>query len=407
MTGKETEDNPLLLPLDQIPSNSELVDDLTVRPNLPVRSAPDHFYWPYDIEVIYDLAIPDGKMLQIARSVDRLLRSSYKSRDPSLVSTKKMMYSQGLTLGVADRRPRGMFVEGLSGTGKTSTILRTLARYPQLYTHKNEDGCFPDFKSEKHQLVWLYVEVPASGKLKDLAKTLIQTTAEALGDPEQANLLIRDRQSGAERFDRWLQMAKSRFLGILVLDEAQNIFRLESIRQRHTNSRRKLRVAEDEMLKTLVQFVNWGQIPLVLAGTPDASELLARRLAFAQRLATGGNIKLNRFTGPEDIGFSEHLVPQLLEYQFAASPLGNTCELRELIYNKTAGIRRMIIQLWHLGHQVAADNEENLDFKHIEIAADTYMDAVQPAVTGLITGDPDALTQYEDAVSKSASRRAV
>lgn len=394
MSGATTDkDNPLLAPLGAIPSDEALLTALMDVPSLSDGFTRMHER-PYVIEAVRALSVPDETVHSIARALDRMIRSSYHAREPARITTTRSLYSSYDAASAGQPQPRGAFIQGISGVGKTVGLQRALSRYPQCHTHET----FPGFVNGLRQLVWLHVDVPATGKLKDLAEHLIDATVQTLGlESECADLLLRGRKSGSALFRSWVQLAKSHFLGILVLDEAQNIFRLSSVRQRKLSNPDHLRVAEDGLLKELLLFINSGQIPVVVAGTPDAEALLRRRISIAQRLTIYGSFRLEPFSGPDDHAFKEHYMPQLLRFQFGETPiLSNTKELRELIFQGSAGIRRLIRMIWESAHAIAAEKQEDLDIPHIKQAIKVSLAHLQPAVRALISGDPSGLRQYED-----------
>lgn len=394
-TGIEVDDNPLLVPLGSIPTDEELISQITHRPDLPSQAVQPHER-PYAIERVRGLSVPDETSVAVARALDRMLRSSYTARHPASAATARTLYSRYDAAPPGEQQPRGLFVQGVSGVGKTNALQCGLRRYTQCHEHAQ----FPNVVGNMRQLVWLHIDVPATGKLTELAVDLITATASALDiDTDYIDRMLRGRRSGPELFRSWTQMAKAHFLGVLVLDECQNIFRLASLTHRKAATKPEhLRVAEDALLKELLLFINTSQIPLVLSGTPDASALLGRRMSIAQRLTSYGYCKIMPFRGPNDVAFKDHYMPALLAFQFDKPFLENSEELRELLYQATAGIRRLIRMIWESAHSVAATQGERLELRHIRTAIEQSKETTQPAVRALLSGDPSRLQEYEDLV---------
>ena len=88
---------------------------------------------------------------------------------------------------------------------------------------------------------------------------------------------------------------------------------------------------------------------------------------------------------------------RLSDYQFVAQPLAITDELAQLIWEKTAGVQRLIIALWIAAHRVAFERKnDDLQITDFLTAANTYLSLVQPAVIALCSNDPKRLSRYED-----------
>jgi hypothetical protein len=381
-----------MLPLGIIPTDEALISGITNLPEFACSSIPMHER-PYAIEAVRSFSVPDEASVALARALDRMLRSACMARHPASPATARLLYSSYDAALPGEQQPRGMFVQGLSGVGKTTALQRSLSRYPQCYEHRE----FPAFVGGLRQLVWLHIDVPATGKLKDLATSLIFATAAALDlDSDYIDRVMAGRRTGTELFRAWSQLAKAHFLGVLVLDEAQNIFRLTALNERKSPKSDHLRVAEDALLKELLLFINSSQVAVVLSGTPDAAALLSRRMSIAQRLTSYGYHELDPFSGPDDIAFKAHFLPALLRFQFAEPRLGNSEELRTLLYQATAGIRRLIRMIWESAHVIAARQEEQLDLPHIKSAINQSGGTIQPAVRALLSGDPVRLREYED-----------
>lgn len=95
---------------------------------------------------------------------------------------------------------------------------------------------------------------------------------------------------------------------------------------------------------------------------------------------------------------------QLSNYQFVAKPIAITDELALLIWEKTAGVQRLIIALWIAAHRVAFERKtDDLQLNDFRAAADTYLSLVQPAVAALCSHDPQRLSRYEDLTPRDNS----
>lgn len=382
--------NPLLSPLKKIPDNSELYRRLRKVPRPPDNSLPGH-EWIYEVARVEEIVVPDPETIGLARSIDMMLRRSLETRVLGSASLNSAIMHKQPPIHVSTAS-RAIFLSGLSGTGKTASCLTALSEYPAVYQHAAAQG----YIGPVQQLVWLHAVVPGSGKLYDLALTLIMQTANLLEDQSLVERLSRGTKDGQVLFMRWAQFAKGRFLGVLFLDECQNLFKLQTLRSRAKNGRTELRLADDECLKTLLTFLSASGIAVIFAGTPDSLAILQTRFSIQQRLCSGGIHELNPYEGPKDKVFRQILLPQYMKFQYDGGQLADMDELAEVIFSRTAGIKRLINFQWRFANRVAVDKKEPLCIGHFIAASDTYMKAVKECVPGIIGKDPAVIRRYED-----------
>lgn len=398
--------NILVEPLGPIPSQEDALQALTFMPDLPPASAmatiPKHVRLHYAASV-RELHIPAMESTRIACSVDLILRQGYRYRDVRLPQTWQMVMGEMASVAGPPRLQHvapamAVLVEGNSGVGKTQLILRWLRRYPQIVVHPS----FPKFANGLKQLVWLSIQVPENGSSGGCARRLMQASDEAMEGSRFVEVLARKRpQAGPIGLAEWLQFARAHFLGVLHLDEVQNLFKLPTLDERRRGKRdaeaRVLSLQDDEMLKWILGLASSG-ISLVISGTPDGVSALQKRLSTAQRVCSGGYHRLSRFEDPRAKGFRRIFLGQLSRYQFVKNPLPLDDALAELILDKTAGIPRMIIALWIGAHRVALERRDSDELRLADFnrAASTYLAPVRKAVEALKSGDPHLMAAYED-----------
>lgn len=408
--------NILIAPLGGIPSSQELMRFLWHMPEKPsgIATIPAHVrvHW---MNKLCELHLPRLEEINLAQSVDLALRHSYQYRDPAQPATWSQLMQEPGYRPALPVPPRVITLEGLSGTGKTTAIARILRRYPQLVRHDS----FPHMASSHWQVPWLSVGVPASGKSSDLARALMDAWHEAVipgnaGLGQRFQTLIYDTKTpGHAKLAEWNKVAKGHFLGLLHLDEIQNLFKLETLAQRRKRqaevSKRKPRkdphlglpVADDEALKSILMLTNSSSFALCVSGTQDGFLALRSRFATGQRLATGGSHTLHRFTA-DDPEFEQPFLPTLLKLQYVAHPLEDSPTLRAILLELTAGIPRMLIALWIHAQRVAlARKEDRFRIGDLHHAAKTLLAPAMPAIYALNSGDPKLIEQFEDLLPNS------
>lgn len=402
-------DNILIDGLGPIISRADRQRQLMTIPTLPKEAiaAPRHVRL-HALARLRDLHIVRREDLRVADSIDVAIRDSYRYRDPRSAGTWGLVSGEPLVVNAPRAPAQAVVVGGHSGTGKTDTVLRILRGYPSQVIHH---ASFPRLEGEHFQIVWQCVDVPANGKSESLADALMQAWDETMSqfacghEPRFWRTQESGRRSGARMLEEWRQVATSHFLGTLVLDEVQNLFKLPALKSRSRSRRSapqepdtlELSIVEDQVLRWLLTLMNTWGIALVLIGTPDGVQALMRRLATAQRAVTGGYHCMRVFDGMADEEYSELFLTALDRFQAVSTPIRMTPQLGELLIELTAGIPRLLVALWLAAHRMAYEHKaDTLTEADIRKAAGTYLAPVMPAVAALRSKDARQTRQYED-----------
>jgi hypothetical protein len=394
--------NRLIAACGPLPDERDLVKRLTCLPPMPrnLAATPNHVKL-HQLGTLSALHIPTQEGIKLATSIDYALRQSYVHRRPEAPETWRYIYGSNAPIRDSFSRPLMVSAFGLSGTGKSRAIERCLSLYDQVVVHEN----FPFMAGPFKQVVWLKVDVPGSGRATDLAEQLMVGLDAALGTMHFENDLRRSRRAGSPMLRAWLQKASSHFLGVLVLDEVQNLFKLPTKRTRQkaaaNRDREPLRIIDDETIKFILTLANTSRIAIVAAGTPDGMSAFSSRFSTAQRMTTGGFHKLLPIDGPFDKYYENYLFPALCRYQWFEETLPASAELRQLLFQKSAGIQRILILLWFYAHRCAFERAgRSLSVGDIDQALQTYLAPIVPAVNSLMSNDPNRISAYEDMMSK-------
>jgi hypothetical protein len=231
----------------------------------------------------------------------------------------------------------------------------------------------------------------------------------AMGTKRFAHWLDKEKiTDGMKALDEWRQVAVSHFLGILHLDEVQNLFKLSSLRQRkdrkHLNEAPELSIVEDQVLRWLLYLTNSGQIPLLVSGTPDGIGALTKRLSTMERITTTGYHAFEPFEDPKAPEFLKTFLGQLSRYQYVRNKIVVDENLASLIIELTGGIQRVIIALWVAAHRVAFERKtDDLRPSDFTEAAKTWLAPLAPAIAALRTKDPEKMARYEDLVRRDTT----
>lgn len=347
------------------------------------------------VESVRSIHIPSRESIAIAQAIDLMLRQGYVGRNPSVPTTWQGIY-QNKVIGPPSLPAQAAYVTGLAGTGKSRAVERSLQRYHQVVLHQS----FPNLKSSLKQLVWLKVDVPPNGSARDLAFALMRATDRAL-DSDLYSSYAASRKSGLDLLNTWWDKVRVHFLGILVLDEASNLFKIETLKQRlkrkTSEGRLHLRVADDETLKFIINLNNTAKLPLVMIGTPDGMEAFCTRLSTVERLTTGGIYEVQRSTNDVGSFYRTYMFPALDKFRLGALLETDRNAIRDRLFELTAGIPRIYVSLWCLSSRVMISRKGHaLEIKDLEYVMQRYMSPLKPAINALLSDDPRKLTQYED-----------
>ncbi|HOB02296.1 MAG TPA: AAA family ATPase [Casimicrobium huifangae] len=384
-------------PIRSRPEVAKVLVELPPRPPKDIASIPHHTRL-HMLMSVRDLHMPSVEEMQLYETMDMMIRQNYHHLHPSSSSTWSQISGEE-----ARYRPRvtaptyGAAVVGVSGSGKTQAIRRCLTTFPQIVQHTS----FFRMVNGLQQVVWLSLDVPAGGKATDLAAALMTAWKKATGSTRFDKTLAGEWRNGPQMLDEWRQVASSHFLGLLHLDEIQNLFKLPTLKIRRRSKPGEpppeLRVIDDQSLKWILTALNEWQIPLLVSGTPDGFGALTKRLSNTERIVTSGYHSFKHFWGDHDAAFRQHFLPRLGHYQFVARPISITGELGDLILERTAGVQRLIIALWIAAHRVAFErSDDDLRLDDFKVAADTYLAPVAQAVAALHSNDPRRLAMFED-----------
>lgn len=391
-------DNLLISACGDIPDNQELVGRLKYIP--PAFTGELDFQnnsilASHYVEKVRSVHVPSKESIEIAQTIDVMLRRGYVDRNPSEPSTWQKIY-HGDSIAPPSLPAKAAYVTGISGTGKSRAVERALQLYQQVFTHDS----FPHMRSQFKQLVWLKVDVPPNGSARDFAFALMRATDRALGTNLHGTYGT-SRSSGFELLNIWWDKASVHFLGLLVLDEASNLFKIETLKERRKQKsgegRLHLRVADDDTLKFIINLNNTFKLPLLMIGTPDSMEVLCTRLSTMERLISEGIHEVRRSTNDEDSFYRRFMFPTLERFRFGSRKSGDTEMIRDRLFELTAGVPRIYVSLWCLATRVMINrNGNSFTVKDLEYVMDRQMAPLKPAIAALLSDDPRKLAMYED-----------
>lgn len=391
--------NPLIDACGPILSNDELVERLFYSPPVPGKAEqalPAHVI-EHELYAIRRLHVPSPAGIALAKTVDILTRQGYVARDPRTATTWERLYNGSSMATGHDGVQLAAAVVGTSGAGKSTALIRALRLKPQVVVHER----FPNLVGPVRQLLWLKIDVPGSGRIRDLVESFAAGGDDALGTDYLRDLQKGRRRSPESLAREWMQRMGCHFPGLLVLDEIQNLFKIERKERRAANgdgqSRLLLRVVDDEALKMLLTLINACKFPVIVCGTPDGIDAFGTRMSTSQRLVTGGFHRMPHASSPCDGYFRDNLLPWLFKYQWLPGQLSLDDKVAKVMHQLSAGLPRLCASLLIHAQRLALDaRSETLSLAHLYAAAAGPMATTQPAVRALLSQDPARMALFED-----------
>lgn len=394
------QDNILIQACGQPLQPLEIGKRLMYLPPTPEQVGPVSLeYLDHYAADIFRMYIPTAEGIRLAQTLHLMMIQGYVHRNPLSPSTWRRIYSGTGQDAAVNPIQMGATVTGVSGAGKSTAIERALSLFPQVVEH----AVMPNLARPSPQLLWLKVEVPASGKIADLVENLAIATDDVLGTNHATELFAGRKMKGAALMHQWRQRVSCNFLGLLVLDEIQNLFKIETKSNRQAAARSRsaerpaLRIVDDEALKALLTLSNLSKVPVVYCGTPDGMEALNTRMSTAQRMLTAGAHVIQHASGPDDSFYSKRLFPSLCRYQWLPRQLPASDELRQLLYRLSAGIPRILLMTWfHANRRAIQRKADCLSLDDFLCVSESVLAPLRPAVEAIQSGDPRLMRMYED-----------
>lgn len=211
----------------------------------------------------------------------------------------------------------GFPVIGVSGSGKTSSIMNVMSDYPQVLEHT----CYQDIPFNEEQLVWLKVDCPGDGTPKGLCTAIIREVDKVLGT-DYSDQIIRKRMSMDFLLLQMSQLVRRVNMGILIIDDVQNLMGV-----RKTVSR--------TLLCFMSSLYSYLSIPVVMVGTPKILLPLQKDFHLARRVFGEGLVRMKLMDEIEPIW--DRFISTLWKYQYTRNAVKLTRELSHKLYEMSAG----------------------------------------------------------------------
>ena len=269
---------------------------------------------------------------------------------------------------------------GLSGMGKSKAyerILKTL--FPQVIHHKE----YKERKMLTTQLVWLKVECPNGKTVGALCRNFYSAVDKVLGSNYYQKF---GEKNGTIDIlaERMVKVAAQINLGLLVIDEIQNV-------SKATNSDKRI-------MSFITELVNTIGVPVVIIGTFKGMFLFKKSLATSRRGIPDTYLENITHFYLDDSWEWNEFIKSLWGLQYTKKYTPLTDELKKEMYYQTLGIPDIATKLFmHVqANAILNGGEERITVTLIRSVAAKSLRLLQHIFEKIRNGEEGALKELDD-----------
>ncbi len=388
----EYNSNPLIQALPPIFSPPEFARRVTRLPQFhsQERELEPHYRF-HCIERLSRYFDPQNRSVELQQQICVLIMEGYLGRNllkPDYARRSRQIY-QAIKAGDGNNLENYVDVPtsassltliGPSGIGKTTNLINILNLYPQVISH-------PDYSV--YQLVWLKVDCPHAGSLKGLCTDIFLAADRLLG----TNYFKKFGSKGNSEdymLAQVAQLAHTQHLGVLIIDEMQNLA--------------KAKRGRDELLNFLVKMDNIIGVPVIRIATNEAFPIFRENFRNARRAIGKAGVVWNRMLKEREW---EQFLIGIWHYQWTKKNVPITEkindkqtineEINEAFYYESQGIIDIAIKLYKMVQWRAISlRSEEITVELIHRVAEEGLQIVKPMLDAIRSGKKESMEKYGD-----------
>lgn len=382
-TPSKADGNPFLVGLPDPRTDEDQVHLLAHNPFRDkdwVRREADPRRLPMLMEEVF---IPTQRCIDISQKIFDAIHNGYYRRDPRRIDIGRYINSTNLVETTGSTYSEGLSISGVTGMGKSCIVGHVLRKIPQTIYHEEIGGHL----SGVTQIVWFQFDIAQVNGLAALLIQMLRQVDKVLGTNEYSRQYSSGKGNVDELADRVVQAFKMQFLGLLVLDEVQNL----SFSRGDTGER---------MRNLLIRLANNGT-PTLLMGPPDSLRFLEKEGVSSQlerRMFSSGLFRIDPGDSLDDED-GRIIVRGLWRCQIMPRIAELTPAHLVVYFSYTAFIPKFVAHLHAVSQQSALRaGEECLTSDRIELVAqhDPMLIKMRPFVQAFVNQDPLGLIGYKD-----------
>lgn len=383
----EYKDNPFIEALPDIFEKEEVIDKLSCYPEFCEKERLlESKYRLHIIQRLFQFFQPLSVHLDLEGKIARMIRQGYIMRNPfkkefvqRLIEGNDMIINRNIDIcknNTFSTTACGLTVIGESGMGKSVTMNRILSLYPQVIIHSQYKGVL----FSQYQITYLKIDCPFDGSIKGLSLDFLLKIDGILG----TNYYHSSRNSSTNVLIPLVcQVARRCGLGMLIIDEIQNISLLKS-------------GGAEKILNFFMTLINSIGVPVVLIGTNKAMSVLQSQFRQARRGIGQGTVYYERVKSSAEVSW-KLFMEGLIDYQWVKKPCELTQEVSDALYEESQGILDIAIKLFVMSQiRAIATNKEEITLSLIKYIAKENLKLIKPMIDSLKSGNVNKVAQYED-----------
>lgn len=317
-----------------------------------------------------NLAAP-GYWTWVQRQIALMQKGQVPPSEEPLTSSSEQPLTSATTFPFR-AMANGFYLIGMSGTGKTTGVEQVLKTYPQWIRHREYRGR----PFTHNQIVWLRLSCPFDGSVRGLCNNFFQAVDDLCGTRYEQKY-GGPRRTTVEMMPHLARVSACHSLGVLVIDEIQNLRGAKTPRRRSSGGGGEPTASPDgphEMLKFFVQLINTLGLPIVLIGTYAAEGVLTGELHSMRRGCGQGAMEWKRMEA-DDTWW--HFLESLWQYQYTRTNTTLTPDLADALFFESQGIVDFAIKTYLLAQARAITN--GIEEVTVELIHSAGQDALAPA----------------------------
>lgn len=381
--------NPFIEALPSILAKEEVIYSLASYPIFKEKERFMEEHYRYHIvQRLFQYFQPLSIHIDLESRISRMIRQGYLARNPFNAKCKKGFHSgyeriQNKSLELTGTQgvtttSYGFTIIGASGMGKSVSVGKILSLYPQVIIHSKYKGV----PFSQYQVIWMKIDCPHSGSLKELCVNFLITIDSILGT-DYYKKTLRGNSSANTLLPVICQIARRCGLGILIIDEIQSLSLAKS-------------GGAEKMLNFFMTLINTIGVPVILIGTNKAMSVLQSQFRQARRGSSQGDMFFDRIQSKDEVSWNL-FVEGLFEYQWIRKPYQLTQEISDTLYEESQGIFDIAIKLYIMSQiRAIATKKEEITSNLIRYIAKENLKLVRPMLEALKKGNISQIAQYED-----------